>query len=283
MATLTDRLTLSLLDDAFVSNLLANQIGLARLFRLGWELEAGTVHELAIARLGDRQFQLPVFQSVRTRGTEERLAPNPERIRVDYEQPRHGRLEFVDALVPIDLDAVVEDRATPVRQITAQDLLTELGNPATLPDLRAALTARYGADVTGRLLDALHVVSIEELRGRGLTLTIESEPAPPFDLLDPANRRRFPLTLCLSVVPQLEPAAALREAKVRRVLISEQQPAADEVAGAELLQPYVFLVLFPDSAAVDNAIPGLTAAEIRTQVRDLFAREEMVAHFLPGL
>lgn len=284
MATLTDRLTLRLLDDAFVSDLLATQIGLAPLFGLTYRLEAGIVHQVALTRIRRRQFQIPLFQTVRTRGSDERQGANPERIRIDREQPRKGRLEFLDAEIEIEVTATIEDRATRVRQITATDLLTELGNPGNMVALRAALVAQYGAFVADRAIEKLHIESVEELARRGaLSFRIESEPAPPFDPNDPANRRDLPLHFCIKVVPQLDPVLALRDAKLCRLLIEEERRSPDEVDGAEIRRPFLFLALFADSAAADDAIPGLTAAQIRTQVRDLFNREEMVAHFVAGV
>jgi hypothetical protein len=49
--------------------------------------------------------------------------------------------------------------------------------------------------------------------------------------------------------------------------------------GAEIKSPYVFATVFPDAAAVDNALPGLTAAQIKTGAQSLFAAEGMLAHF----
>lgn len=284
MPTLNDRLTLRLLDDAFVSDLLATQIGLAPLFGLTYQLEAGIVHQVALTRIRRRQFQVPLFQTVRTRGSDERQGANPERIRIDREQPRKGRLEFLDAEIEIVVTATIEDRATRVRQITATDLLTELGNPANMVALRAALVAQYGAFVADHAIEKLHIESVEELARRGaLSFRIESEPAPPFDPDDPANRRELPLQFCIKVVPQLDPVVALRDAKLCRLLIEEERRSPETVGGAEVRRPFLFLALFADSAAADNAIPGLTAAQIKTQVRDLFNREEMVAHFVAGV
>ncbi|MFN7960553.1 MAG: hypothetical protein U0002_04715 [Thermoanaerobaculia bacterium] len=284
MATFADRVSLALLDDPSVTDLLVNQIGLAPLFGVCWQLEAGTVNSLALTRIRSREWQKPVFQTVRTRGSEEVQSANPHRVRIDYLQPRHGLLEWLELFLEVDLEVVVDDHATPLKSVKAVDFLADLGNPATLPALRAALEARYGPYLRDRLLAELKIHSIEELRHRGaLTLTLESEPAPPFDPDDPANHREVPLRLAFRAAAQLEPTAALAKAKLARSLLEDEQLVAPELAGFEAKRPYAFVTLFPDSVAVDNAIPGLTAAQIRTRVKALFAAEEMTAHFVAGM
>ncbi len=283
MPNLTDRLTLRFLDDAVVTQLLTTDIGLTPLFNLGYRLEDGTVHGLELVRIARSEFQKPVFQTLHTRGSEDRQGR--ESTRLNREQPKGGRLEWIDVRFQVVVAAIIEDRFTKVRQITATDLLADLGNPGTLAALRAALVARFGAFAAERTIEALRIDSIEELRQRGaLSLKIESETPPPFDPTDPANRRELPLDLCLQVVPGLDITLALRTAKLDRALLEEEERRPGEVApGIERRRPSVFLVLFPDSAAVDNAIPGLTAAQIKTQTRNLFTREEMAAHFVVGV
>jgi len=40
------------------------------------------------------------------------------------------------------------------------------------------------------------------------------------------------------------------------------------------------VIIFPESVVVDNAIPGLAAAQIKAGIQSLFAAEKMLAHFV---
>jgi hypothetical protein len=50
-------------------------------------------------------------------------------------------------------------------------------------------------------------------------------------------------------------------------------------AGGDIDTPFAFVVIFADQAVVDGALPNLTAAQIKTNVKNLFKSERMLAHF----
>jgi hypothetical protein len=275
-----DQLLIRLLDDAFVGNLLT-EIGLTRLFSMSYEFDVGELKELTLAGIKRRQFQMPVFETLRATTMDERLLPNPERWKRDREQPRRGRLSWVDLFLELRLAAKVDAKAAPLKEIVVSDLLETLGNPTNLTQLRNALRARYGDSVVAAAFERLKITSFEEFRRRGARFVqFVSEPPPPFDPADPATARSYALCACLVAEAQLDLTDALRNAKLVRSLLENERQHRELFDGGEVKRPYVLVVLFPESAAQGGGFPGLTPEQVRTRTRELFAAEEMVAHFV---
>jgi hypothetical protein len=80
--------------------------------------------------------------------------------------------------------------------------------------------------------------------------------------------------------PELNVAEALQTAKLCRSILENERDFAKSFEGVEVKMPYVFVTIFPESVAVDNAIPGLNANQIKQGVQDLFTAEGMLARFL---
>jgi hypothetical protein len=279
MMSFQDRMLIRLLEDDFVEDLL-DQVGLDRLFAISRKLDVGEVKQLAFDGLKRRQIAMPVFETLRETTSDERLLPAAERWRGDREQPRHWRLEWLDAFLEVQIKATIDPRTAPLEQITAADLLTALGGPQNLADLRTALTARYSASVAAAAFEALRITSFEEFRRRGSRLLeLRSGPVAPFDPADPANARSYTLLVCLVAADQLLLADVLRGAKLGRSVLEHERQHRELFEDGEVTRPYVFVVLFPVGAAQGDQVPGLSAAEVRERTRALFAAEEMAAHF----
>lgn len=280
MMSFQDRVLVRLLDDAFVTALLT-QVGLARLFAISRAFDGGELKSLAVTDLKRRQFEMPVFETLRAITTDERLLPSSERWRRDREQPRRGRLSWVDVFLEVRLTAIIDPKTARLKEITAGDLLVELGGPKNLVELRTALTQRYGPTVVEAAFAQLRITSFEEFRRRGARLMkFLAEPVAPFNADDPANARSYTLLLCLLAQDQFVLAEALRAAKLGRSVLENERQHRELFEDGEIKQPYVFVVLFPEGAVVPDLIPGLTADQVRTRTRELFAAEEMVAHFV---
>lgn len=280
MPAFSDRISLRFLDDTFLEALVG-QLGLPALFAIAFELREATVHDVQLTGVRRRKFQVPVFETVRTHGSEDHLASPPKRIRLDRQQPRAGRLGWVDVLVELEVRAVLERRATPPERMDSKDLLAELGDPADLDELRTALEGRFGPSVAEEALERLSVTSIEEFRRRAPRLVeLVGEPPPPFDPNDPASAESFPLLVCFRLEPELDIAGALRQAQLSRSLLEAERQYVEVYGEAEVRRPYAFVSLFPASAATGGVLPGLSPEELRTQTRALFAAEEMAAHFV---
>lgn len=278
----TDFVILRSLDDTFVSDLIGS-IGIGELFTLVYELPAATLHQAELAGIVRRRYQAPIFETLRTRGSEDRNTSPPLRSRIDHEQPRAGRLEWLDIFLELRVSAVVESRASRLEGIRPRDLMAELGEPTSLEELRAALEAEFGESVTRAFFDTLRITTFEEFTRRPkVFLEFVAEALPPFDPADPAHQRSFPLLVCLKVEPTLDIGDALRRARLCRGLLEHERQHVETYGDAEVRCPYAFISLFPESAATDTAIPGHTSAQVMSETRSLFAAEQMAAHFLTG-
>jgi len=282
MSAFADQMLLKFLQEAFVDDLLKNQLGLPALFNLTYEVAEIEVKEIALTAVTHRQFQMPIFETIRTAGTEERiLPPPPERIQLNRVQPRYGRLAWVDVFLEILLTTKVHDKIAPIEKITLVNLLEKLGAVASMNELRNKLKTLYPESVVAAFFKELRIGSVEEFKRRGnFFLEFVYKTPPAFDPNDPQNARSFRLNVCAQFQPELKIAEALQTAKLSRSIMENEKEFAEAFEGGEIKTPYAFVVIFPESAAADNAIPGLAAAQIKDGVKSLFAAEKMLAHFV---
>jgi len=281
MSVFVDQMHLRFLDDAFVQDLLKNQLGLVALFQITYDAQDVELQGTSLASVQARQFQMPAFETIRMTGTEERILPDTQRVKIDHSQPRYGRLAWVDVLLNVLLSTKVRVSAAPIDRITVQNLIDKLGGVASITDLQNKLKALYPDSVVNAFFDKLRITTLEDFKRRAnLFLEFVYRTPPPFDPNDPQNMRTFPLNICVKVQPELKIAEALQGAKLCRTILENEKDAAANFQGGEIKTPYVFVVLFPDSAATDNSLPGLTAAQIKASTKALFASENMLAHFL---
>ena len=277
-----DKMLLRFLDNAFIKDFLENQLGLTALLGLTYAPRDIEFKELTYTKLNKREFQVPAFETIRTSGTEERLTSMPERVKIERQQRRHGRLAWIEVMLDVLLTAKVYPKGAPLEKVVSKELLTELGGVNSLADLRTKLTARYSPSVVDALFRELRITTVEEFKSRGnLVLDFFYKAPPPYNPNDPQSVRTYSVNLCVLLQPDLSVAEALQKAKLCRSIMENEQDYADSFDGGDLTTPYAFVVSFPDSRISNEAIPGMKATEIKASLKSLFAEEGMLAHFFP--
>jgi len=280
MSAFGDQLLLRFLQDAFVEDLLTKQLGLQALFKLTYQMDDIDLKEIALAGVALRQFQMPAFETIRTSGIDERIMPSSERVKVDRAQPRYGRLAWVDVFIDVLLATKVQSTRMPIESITVQNLLDKLGGVTSIADLKAKLATLYPQSVVDAFFNQLRIISVDDFKSRpALFLEFVYKAPLPFDPTGPQNARNFRVNVCVQLQPELKIVEALQAGKLCRSILENERDFADTFEGGEITTPYVFVIMFPDSAVIDNAIPGLNAAEIRSNIQALFTAERMIAHF----
>jgi len=275
-----DQLLMRFLEENFVEDLLTNQLGLPSLFNTTYEVETIELRELALASVARKEFVVPAFETVRTSGSDERIMPTAERVKVDRAQPRYGRLAWIDVFLDVLLATKVESKAMPIESITAQNLLDKLGGVSSMTELRTKLSALYPPSVVNAFFKKLRITSVEDFKSRPTLFLEFAYKAPePFDPNDPANARNFRLNVCVQFQAELKISEALQAAKLCRSILENEHDSMSTFAGGDIDTPFTFVVIFADSAVVDGALPNLTAAQIKTNIKNLFQSERMLAHF----
>src|SRR5258708_7471315 len=202
---------------------------------------------------------------------------------MERQMKRYGRLVWAEVQLDLSLATKVHATAMPIDSIRTAELIADLGGVASLADLRTKLLVRYAPSVVDGMFQALRITTIEDFKERmNLLVQLFFKPAPPFDPNDPKNARTFPVTVCVKFQADLNISDALQTAKLCRAVMEKETDFNPALDGAEVKSPYVVVTVYPDSLVKDNAIPGLTAAQIRAQVQSLFAAEGMVADFFVG-
>jgi hypothetical protein len=281
MSTFADRLLLQFSDDNFVQDLLTNQLGLAAIFNLIYTVEDIDLKQIALVGTPRRIFEVPAFETIRTNGTDEKLVPTTERIRVERAQPRYGRLAWVDVLLDVLVSTQVESQVMPIERINAQNLLDKLGGVASIVELRAKLATLYPPSVVDAFFNRLRITSVDDFKSHpSVFLEFVYQAPPPFDPTDPHNVRTFQLNVCMQFQPELHIGEALQAAKLCRSILENERDFMDTFEGGEIETPYAFVVIFADSTVVDGALPNLTAVQIKAGMRSLFQAERMLAHFM---
>src|SRR5262249_39825994 len=147
-----------------------------------------------------RKVGVPVRETIHTRGTDEKIVPTTERIKVERTWPRRGRLDWVDVFLDARLNVQMASKASPIDHITTRTLLDKVGPVATLADLKAKLGLLFAPSVVDAIFAQLRITSLEEFQKQpALFLEFVYKPPPPFDPLDAANTRVFPLNVCIQV------------------------------------------------------------------------------------
>jgi hypothetical protein len=280
MSLFADQMLLRFLQEAFVNDLLVNKLGLLNLFNIIYETESIDVQQIAVGSIESKRYQMPAFETIRTLGTDERLTAMPERIKVDRVQPRNGRLAWVEVFLEIRLDVRVHSTAAPIDKITVKHLLDEFGAVNTINQLRNALAARYSLDVVNAFFKKMRITTVEEFKQRGNFFIefIYKEPLP-FNPADPQNSRTFRANVCVQFQPELKIAETIQAAKLCRSILENEGVSSEVLDGVEVKTPFAFVVIFPDEIVTDGFIPGVTAAQTKTNIKSLFAAENMIAHF----
>lgn len=280
MSGFADQLLLRFLDNNFVRDLLTNKLSLADLFTTTYETETIDVRQLDLASVQRKEFVLPAFETIRTSGTDERIIPTSERVKVDRTQPRRGRIAWIDVFLNVLLATKVESKKMPIESITTQSLLDKIGGASSIAELKTKLGALYPPSVVDAFFKKIKITSVDDFKSHPtLFLEFAYKAPPPFDPADPANARDFQLNVCLQFQPELKVNEALQTAKLSRSILENEYDSVSNLDGVEVNTPFAFVVIFADATVVDGAIPGLTVAQIKAGIKDLFKGEHMLAHF----
>lgn len=280
MSGFADQTMMRFLDDAFALDFLVTRIGASALFNAVYNPVDFNLQSVAVSKVVSREFESPTFETVRSTGSDEKITPTSERVMLERSTKNQGRLVWVDVALAAILAAKVESTVLAPESVVTRDLLTELGGAATIAELRTKLLARYTQSQLDAIFAKLHITTIDEFKERmNLFVQFTYKAPPAFDPADPAASKSFPLNVCVKFQPELNVADALQNAKLCRAVRASESNCKEEIQGAEVKTPFAFVTVFPDSVAADDAIPGMTAAQIKTSVQSLFAAEQMLAHF----
>ncbi|HKO43848.1 MAG TPA: hypothetical protein VJU84_11280 [Pyrinomonadaceae bacterium] len=279
MSLFADQMSIRFLQDSFITDLF-EELGLLTLFNTIYSVENLDVREIELGSILNKRFQVPAFETIRTTGVDERLTSLPERIKVDRAQPRRGRLAWTEIFLELLLNVKVHSTASPIESITTKSLLDQLGPVNTIPQLRAALAARFSPDVVNAFFKKTRITTIEDFKRRGdIFLEFVFKQPAPFDPADPTNDRTFRANVCVQFQAEPKIAEALQSAKLCRSILEGEASSSEVLDEVEVKTPFAFLVMFPDASVGDDFIPGLTAAQVKTNIKNIFASENMIAHF----
>jgi hypothetical protein len=280
MSVFADQMLLRFSQTAFVDDLLTNKLGLLTLFNTSYESATVDVKEIVLTSVLRKQFGSPAFETIRTIGTEERIVPGPERTKLDRAQPRLGRLAWVDVMLEILVSLKVHSKAMPIESITVKSLVEKLDGVSSLAELRTKLKTLYPDSVVDAFFKKMRINSVDDFKRRGnLFLEFIYKNPPPFDPADPKNARIFRLNVCMQFQPDLKITEAIQAAKLCRSIMENEHNSIESTDGMDVKTPFAFVVIFPDSVIGDNFIPGVTAAQTKTNIKTLFAAENMIAHY----
>jgi hypothetical protein len=280
MDTFSEPMLLKFQQNAFVEDWFNTKLDLRALLELTYDSEKAETREITFAGLQRRQFQEPLFETIRTLGGWEQTMPSATRVQIRREQPRLGRLVWIDVMFEVLLSAKVAVKSGPIAEVTARDLTAKLGGVSSLAELQTKLGTIYPPSVVEAFFQQLKITSVADFKRRGnLFLEFVYQAPPVFDPDDPGVGRSYNLNLCVRLQPELKLAETLQAAKLGRSILENERDFAERFEEGEILSPYVFVIVFPDNLFVDGAIPGLTGAQLKTRVRELFANEKILVHF----
>jgi len=283
MSAFADQMLLRFLDEAFVNDFLTNKVGLPAIFSSAYSLTDLELKDLTLASVDRKIFEAPTFETIRVSGTHERITPSSERSQMDRLMKRYGRLVWAEVQLDVSLATKVHVTAMPIDSVRTANFIDDLGGVTSLADLRTKLATRYAPSVIDGMFQALRITTLEDFKERmNVLVQIFFKAAPPFDPSDPANARIFPVSVCVIFQPDLKVSDALQAAKLCRAVMEKEKDFNPILDGAEVITPYVIVTVYPDSVVKDDAIPGLNAAQIRTEVKSIFTAEGMVANFFVG-
>jgi hypothetical protein len=281
MSGFTDLVLLQFQQPVFVTNFLTNELGLDALFASTYTVEDVIPHNLTLSAVTATEFEMPAFETIRQRGSNEKITSGSEIVKVDRTYYRAGRLAWVDVYLDVTIGSDVESQFSAIQSITAEDLVTALGPVNTLGQLKTKLGTLYPPSIVDAFFTQLSIHSIEDFTAQpGLFLKFVFAAPAPFVAGDPANAKTFRLNVCAQIQNALAVSEALQSAKLCRGMLESNNEYARTFTGGEIETPFAMVAIFPDSLVVNNAIGSLTAAQIRTGIQQLFANEKMFAQFV---
>lgn len=266
--------------EKFLKTKLEAGLGAQALFDLTYDVEDVEIKAIEIGSVIDKHFGIPVFETIHTTATHERIIPDTQRTQVRQSQPRLGRLAWIDVLLEVRLSASIHDLSAKIKEITVEDLFHKIGDVSTLAELRAALAVLYPTSIVDVFFERFKITSIDEFKQRGnLFVTFVFEQPPAYDSQDPSAAKAYSVNVCVLVAGELEVVEALQRAKLCRSILENERDYMETFSGGDIKSPYAFIMIFGDNAVRNNAIDGFTAAQIREYIKLVFTAEGMIAHF----
>jgi hypothetical protein len=279
MSRFVDSTLFRFAQDAFVIDVLTG-LGLPTLFNTTFTLSDIELQSISVSGVFGRSYKVPVFETIRTNGTDERILPDQQRVRTQRLAPRFGRLDWLDVRFKATMLTKMKALAAPLKSVTSQMLEQKLGGVNSLAELRTKLLALYTPSIVDDLFARLRISTLVEFkRQQHLFVELIGAEPPPFDPGDPASTRSFDISVCVKISEDFNVAAALQSAKLCRDIL-EHEDIPEQVEGLERITPYAFVTVFPSAAITDETIPGHTAAQTKQAVSALFTTERMFAHFI---
>jgi hypothetical protein len=279
MSEFVDATLLRFSQDPFVSGLL-NGLGLAAIFNATFDATDIALQSVALGPISARSYKVPAFETVRSIGTDERTMPDAQRVQKERVVPRSGRLEWVDVAFDVVLNTKVQTLVGPLQSVNSQTLEQKLGGVTSIADLRTKLLALYAPSIVDALFAETSISTFDDFeRQRHLFIELIGAAPPPFDPNDPAAARDFTVSVAVKITDGFDVSGALQAAKLCRSIL-EHEVIRGPLAGVERTVPYALVTIFADAAVTDTSLPGLTAAQAKTEVGALFAGERMFAQFI---
>jgi hypothetical protein len=280
MTAFVDATLLRFAQDAFVTDMLTNGVGLTALFNAAFQATDVEPRSFTMGQLSARAYKVPIYDSVRSNGTDERIVPDSQRVQISRVWSRLGRLDWIDVAFDAVLNTQVQTLVGPLQSISIETLEQKLGGVTSIDDLRAKLLALYAPSVVDAIFAKLNITTLADFETRyHLFIEFVGAAPPAFDPNDPSTRRSFPVSVRVKIADGFDVAGALQAAKACRGIL-DNGAAQNSPDGVELVTPYIFITLFDNSAVTDTSLPGMTAAQAKTAVQTLFSGERMFAQFL---
>lgn len=267
-------------QDAFVSEMLTHGLGLETVFNMSFALADFELESVALSAIFGRSYKVPVFETVRTDGTEEQILPDSKRVRTQRTSYRFGRLDWIDVTFKATLLTRMKMLVAPLQSATVEMLHDRLGEVSSLAILRSKLEVLYAPSVVDALFARLKISTLTDFeRRQHLFIELVGAEPPAFEAADPSTARDYDIVVCVKISEAFDVAGALQAAKLCRDIL-EHESVPDETEGVERSTRHTFVTLFPNEAVTDTTIPGHSAAETKDAVSRLFTTERMFAHFI---
>lgn len=277
MIAFSEQQLLRWVSDPELRRWLSDIVGLRPMIDASYSMPDSSIDTVALQAIRRRDFAAPVFETSRTRGTDERVAAVTERIRVDRSQPRGGRTAWVDLRIDLLVRATITSTPRRPAGLDITDLVATIGTVGTFEDLRSRLSNVLGATAADALLKRFAITDVETFLAQP-TLLVQFLAAAESgqevkDLL-------LPLDVCVLLHDDVAVRESLRTAKLCRAILEHENDHAARVGDVEVVMPYVFVAVFPEAGVTDELIPGRSATETKAAVSDLFRAERMIACFV---
>jgi hypothetical protein len=280
MSAFVDSTLLLFGQDAFVTDLLTNGVGLLALFNASFQAIDFQPQSFSLGPLPARAYKTPAFEILRVKGTDERITPNSQRVQIFREWSRLGRIDWVDVSLDVILNAKVQTLIAPLQSVTITKLEQKLGSVSSLEDLRTKLSVLYAPSIVDAIFAKLNITTFADFEvQKHLFVEFVGAAPPAFDPNDPAATRSFTISLRVKIADGFDVAGALQAAKLCRSVL-DTAATSQPPPGAEQPFPFVLITLFAAAAVTDTSIPGKNAAQAMTAVQALFANEGMFAQFI---